>query len=123
MDSRTDETHVGYSIFDTVEESYQYNENACFVAETRAAAEAFLREGYTDPGDCQIEAISFGDIMRDYGVSSGEYAMERSAFLRFRVAAEDSGIKFSAKPYEEDDSLLVVEIEGVAFADDDRSMA
>ncbi len=121
MDFKEHEAQVGYSIFETLEECYQYNENACFIADTQTAAEIFLRDGYCDPQDCRIDAIRFGDIMQDYGASCGQYAMERGAFLRFKVAAEVNGIQFSAEPYEEDDSLLVVEIDGVVMANDNRS--
>ncbi len=123
MDFKKSEAHVGYSIFETVEECYQYNENACFIAETRAAAKIFLRDGFADPKGCRIDAIRSGYIMQDYGASCGEYAMERGAFLRFKVAAEVNGIQFSAELYDEDDSLLVVEIDGVVTAGDDRSTA
>ncbi len=123
MNFKEHEAQIGYSIFETLEECYQYNENACFIAETRAAAEVFLRDGYSDPEDCRIDAIRFGDVMQDYGASCGWYAMERGAFLRFKAAAEVNGIQFSAEPYEEDDSLLVVEIAGVVMVDDNRSTA
>ncbi len=118
MDFKEDEACVGYSVFETLDECYHYNENACFIAETRAAAEIFLRDGSGDPQDCRIDDIRFGDIMQDYGASCGEYAMERGAFLRFKIAAEINGIQFSAEPYDEDDSLLVVEIDNVVMDDD-----
>ncbi len=119
MDLKEPETHIGYSVFETFEECYQYNENACFIAETRAAAETFLRASCIDPGDCRIDTIRFGDIMKDYGASCGEYAMEREAFLRFKSVAELNGIQFRAEPYDGDEGLLVVAIDGVVRGDDE----
>jgi hypothetical protein len=117
MDMTDSRKHIGYSVFETFEECYQYNENACFIAATRSAAETFLRNGYTDPQDCRIDSICFGDIMKDFGASCGEYAMEREAFLRFKTVAERNGVEFRAEPYDGDDGLLVVEIEGVTMDD------
>ena len=110
---------LGYSVFETFEECYQYNENACFIAATREAADVFRRDGYTPADECRIEAVFFGDIMRDFGYSLGQYAMEREAFVRFRKIAELNGIRFSYEPYDGDDSLLVVDIDGVVRADDE----
>ena len=50
------QTQVGYSVFETFEECYQYNENACFIAATREAADVFRRDGYTPADECRIEA-------------------------------------------------------------------
>ncbi len=119
MDLQQAESDVGYSVFETFEECYQYNENACFIAATRAAADVFRADSGTQAEDSRIDAVCFGDIMRDYGGSCGEYAMEREAFLRFRKTAELNGIHFRCGPYDGDDSLLVVEIDGVARADDE----
>ena len=117
MESKDSDTHIGFSVFETFEECYQYNENACFIAATRSAAEAFLRNGYTDPQDCRVDTVCYGDIMKDFGGSCGEYAMEREAFLRFKSVAERDGIEFTAEPYAGDDELLVVDIDGVSMAD------
>lgn len=118
MEFKESDTHIGYSIFETLEECYQYNENECFIAETRRAAQCFLQAGFTAPEYCRIDAINFGDIMQDYGASSGRYAMERKAFSRFKGVAEVNGTRFSVEPYDEDPSLLVVDIDGVVMADD-----
>ena len=119
MDLQQAEAQVGYSVFETFEECYQYNENACFIAATRAAADVFRSDSGTQADESRIDAVCFGDIMRDYGGSCGEYAMEREAFLRFKAPAELNGIRFRFEPYDGDDSLLVVEIDGVVMADDE----
>ena len=113
------ETTIGYSVFETFEECYQYNENACFIADSPQNAGRFLRNGYTDASECRIDAIGFDDIMSDYGASFGEYAMEAKAFSRFKTIAERKAVQFTVEPYEGDETLLVVEIDGVARRDDD----
>ena len=102
---------IGYSVFDTAEECYEYNENACFIASTLQSAEEFLEVACTDPADGRVDAISWEDLLSDYGCSGGEYAMEADAFARFRKLAEERGVSFEAEAYDGDDSLMVVEIE------------
>jgi hypothetical protein len=119
MDIGQSETLIGYSIFEVSEECWQYNENACFIAATRSGAEAFLRDGWTPADDCRIEAVCLADILRDFGCSGGEYAIEREAFLRFQQLAEVNGVRFEAEPYDGDDSLLVVNIDGIVRHDDE----
>jgi len=115
MAIKESETQIGFSVFDPYEECYQYNEDACFIAATREDAEEFLKDSFLliDPAACRIDAIKFSDIMADYGASNGEYAMERDAFSRFRAVAEANGVGFSAEPYDGDDSLMVVQVDGV----------
>ena len=119
MDVQQAEAHVGYSVFETFEECYQYYENACFIAATRAAADVFRADSGTQADESRIDAVCFGDVMRDYGGCGGEYAMEQEAFVRFRKTAELNGIDFRYEPYDGDDSLLVVEIDGVVRTDDE----
>lgn len=102
---------IGYSVFDTGQECYEYNENACFIAATRQAAQEFLNMACMDPQDGRVDAIYWDDLLRDYGCSSGEYAMEAEAFARFRSLAEEHNVSFESEAYEGDDSLMVVEIE------------
>ncbi len=79
-DLQQSQTQVGYSVFETFEECYQYNENACFIAATREVADVFRRDGDVPAEECRIDAVCFADIMSDFGGSCGEYAMERDAF-------------------------------------------
>jgi len=104
-------TVIGFSAFGLFEECYEYNENACYIADSREAAEAFMENSDTD--DFRIDAVTIADIMNDYGVSSGEYAMESAAFRRFSAIAAANGIRFEAEPYDGDESLMVVNVEDV----------
>ena len=36
-------TLIGYLVFDTSEECYEYNENACYIAANQQAAKRFLK--------------------------------------------------------------------------------
>ena len=103
---------IGYSVFDTGEECYEYNEYACFIAATPESAQEFLDVACMDPRDGRVDAIYWDDLLRDYGCSSGEYALEAAAFARFRTLAEEHQVSFESEAYDGDDSLMVVEIEG-----------
>jgi len=102
---------IGYSVFDTGQECYEYNENACFIGSTRQAAQEFLEVACMDPRDGRVDAVCWDDLLRDYGCSGGEYAMEAEAFARFQSLAEEHNVSFESEAYEGDDSLMVVEIE------------
>ena len=45
--------------------------------------------------------------------------MEAEAFRRFKAIAAQNGVQFNAQPYDGDETLLVVEIDGVSKLDDD----
>ena len=79
---------IGSSGFILHEECYEYNEDACYLASDKDTARNFMINcGYTD-NEFRIDSISLADIMKDYGCSMGEYAMEKSAFERFQLVAE-----------------------------------
>jgi len=102
---------MGYSVFDKGQECYEYNENACFIASTRKKAQEFLEVACLDPRDGRVDTVCWDDVLRDYGCSGGQYAMEADAFARFRLVAEEHKVLFEAEAYDGDDSLMVVEIE------------
>ena len=60
--------------------------------------------------DGRVQDVSWDDLLKDYGCSCGEYAMEADAFARFRTLAEEHSVSFEAEPYAGDDSLMVVQI-------------
>ncbi len=112
-------TTIGYSVFELFEECYQYNENACYVASSREQANDFLQNCCDNAADCRIDAIRITDIMTDYGASCGQYAMESEAFSRFKKVAEVNAIQFRAEPFDGDDTLMVVKIDGVVIGEND----
>lgn len=105
-------TIVGYSGFILFEECYEYNENACYITDSYELAKEFMEDncGYSSD-DYRIDKISFGDIMKDCGCSSGEYAMESKAFSIFKEIAERNRVIYKAEKWDPDYSLTVVKIE------------
>jgi hypothetical protein len=112
------ETVVGYAVFDTFEECYEYNENACMIADSLESALEVMKRSFSDAEDCRIDAVTFRDIMSDFGGSCGEYAMESQVYDTFRRIAELNSVTFTSEPYDGDETLLVVEVDGVKRRDD-----
>ena len=110
---------IGYSVYDSGEECFESNEDACYIAATSVTAQQFLEVASVFPGDARVEAVHWDDLLRDFGCSGGEYAMEADAFARFRAMAEEHGVSFEAAAYDGDDSLMVVEIERRFLTPDD----
>lgn len=102
---------IGYSGFILLEECYEYNENACFIADTQDLAKEFMDNCGYSSADYRIDAITFADIMNDYGSSWFEFAMEPAAFSRFTEIAKKNQIEFRAATWVLDPSLTVVNIE------------
>lgn len=106
-------TVVGYSGFVLFEECYEYNENACFIADDENLAKDFMNNCGLSPDEYRIDKVKFEDIMNDYGCSSGEYAMESKAFSIFKEIAERNNIKYEADEFDLDASLMVVQVSDV----------
>ncbi len=66
--------------------------------------------------DFRIDAISFTDVMNDYGVSSGEFAMEEKVFENFKRIAEHVGVEYEAEKYYFDSTLMVVNVDTIQKA-------
>ncbi len=105
-----DRDSVGYSGFIIFDECYEYNENACFIADTQELAKEFMNNCGYSISDYRIDAVTFGDILDDYGCSSGEYAMEPIAFSKFKKSAKKDNIKYEAAQFELDPTLTVINI-------------
>jgi hypothetical protein len=110
MTGKNAATLIGYSVFDTSEECYEYNENACYIAANQQAAKRFLNTSFF-PQDCEIHSVSWDDLLKDYGCSCGRYAMEADALARFKSLALQHGVTFEAEPFDGDVLLMVVEID------------
>jgi len=101
---------IGFSGFILFEECYEYNENACYLADTQDVADQFMLDCGYRKSDYRIDKITIKDILNDYGCSCGEYAMENNAFIKFKKVADNKGIKFEVEPFELDPTLKVVNI-------------
>ncbi len=111
MSAAASRLSIGYSVFDTGEECYEYNEDACMIASTLDGAKRILSNACMASEDAEFHPVSWDDLLRDFGCSGGQYAMEADAFARFRKLALEHGVSFEAEAYDGDDSLMVVEIE------------
>jgi hypothetical protein len=109
MTEKNEATLIGYSVFDTSQECYEYNENACYIAANQKTAQRFLTTSFF-PEDCEIHSVSWDDLLKDYGCSCGTYAMEAEAFERFKARAQQHGVTFEVEPFDGDVLLMVVEI-------------
>lgn len=112
------ENIIGYSGFDPVEDCYEYNENSCYIADTPELAKKFIMNSFMYMGEYRIDPVSIKMIMDDYGCSCGEYAMEESAFSKFKSIAEQKGIKYKAEKFDYDYPLMIVDVEGVNISNE-----
>ena len=110
MTAESEATWVGYSVFDTSQECYEYCEDSCYIAANQQAAKRFLNTSFF-PEDCEIHSVSWDELLKDYGCSCGSYAMEPEAFERFKSLALQHGVTFEVEPFDGDVSIMVVEID------------
>ena len=92
---------IGYSAFRLFDECYEYNENACYIADTPESLRGFLTDAAFSVNDYETVVVTLSDLLNDFGCSNGEYALEPEALSRFEKVAETSGIGFAVTPYED----------------------
>jgi hypothetical protein len=98
---RNDDDLIGYAAFEIQEECYEYNENACYIADTHRNIKEFLKNAMLPISEYRIDKVSFSDLINDFGCSSGEYALEEEALKRFERLAKLSGTKYEVEQYED----------------------
>lgn len=104
---------IGYSAFRLFDECYEYNENACYIADSPNSLKEFLEGASFNIKDYRIDTIKLNDILDDYGCSCGEFAMEPEALKRFKHVEE---LTYTVEPYDnpfndEEPDLFVVNID------------
>ena len=58
-----------------------------------------------------VKSVTLEDLLNDFGVSSGEYALEPLALARFERLAQARDLAFDVQPYEDaPDELFVVKL-------------
>ena len=92
---------VGYSALRIFDECYEYNENACYIADTPESLIEFLDGAMLSVEGYRIEPVSISEMLNDFGCSSGEYALEPKALEKFEQAIKESEIIYTVKPYED----------------------
>lgn len=60
---------IGYSAFTLFDECYEYNENACYIADSPESLKKFLKEAMFNINNYRIDTIKLNDIIDDYGCS------------------------------------------------------
>ena len=96
-----DESFVGYAAFDVAQQCYEYNENACYIADSRDSMRRFLSGAMVSLSEYKVVPVSIADFERDFGVSCGQYALEPDSLARFKKAAQTRGMQFTVEPYDE----------------------
>jgi len=99
---------LGYSGFILFEECYEYNEDACYIAESKESATQFMIDVGYNKSDFRIDKISMVHLINDFGCSSGEYAMEQLVFEKFEKGADERGLKFKYENFYLDPNLKIV---------------
>ncbi|HRA90407.1 MAG TPA: hypothetical protein PK992_20115 [Planctomycetaceae bacterium] len=49
--------------------------------------------------DAELHPASWDELLRDYGRSGGQYAMEADAFARFQLLVQEDGVSVEAEAY------------------------
>jgi hypothetical protein len=89
---------IGYSAFILFDECYEYNENACYIADSPESLKDFLKDTTFNINDYRLDTIKLSHILDDYGCSSGEFAMEPEALKRFKQV---SSVTYTTEPYDD----------------------
>ena len=99
--SEDSEDFVGYAALNIFEQCYEYNENACYIADSRESMRRFLTGAMVSLSNYRIDPVSISDLEQDFGASSGEYALEMESLERFKRTAQARGMEFRSEPYDE----------------------
>ena len=103
---------LGYSAFNLTEESYEYNENACYIADDVTTLRKFLSDAMLDVRNYRCDPVTIEDMQKDFGCSYGEFALEPRSLERFKRIAQALGVKHAVEPYktvfDTQDGLFIV---------------
>ena len=106
---------VGYAAFDYFHDAYLYNENACYIADSRDSLEELIENAKLMIAGHRVDPVRLPDLRQDFGMSCGQFALEKNALKRFERMAKETDLKYSVQdcdnPYEEEPGLFVIQIE------------
>jgi hypothetical protein len=111
----TADPFIGYSGYELSEDAYVYDEDECYIGDTKDSARQFIGAAYCS--EYRIEPVTLSHMMKDFGSSLGHFSMEPEALARFRDAASKEGIVYEMRPLDGDFSLTAVSVEGVKWQD------
>ena len=113
---------VGYSAFDLWEECYEYNEDACYIANDKESLKKFLIGAMLPFENYRLDSITISDMIKDFGCSCGEYALEPKAWIRFERIAQEREVKYNVEKYDDgfggQSELVIVTVEELNIPND-----
>ena len=89
-DQRKSKT-IGYSARWLLYNTFEYYEDACYIADTPELLRSFKELG-SSGSDYETVAVSVSDVLEDYAFSNRWYAFERGAFEKFVKVIDALGI-------------------------------
>jgi hypothetical protein len=101
---------IGYGLFLPDEGCYEYNENECFIFSSIYSAENLILKLYGKGKPYRIVPIYIKTILRDFGFSNMNYAIEPRAMAVFKRIAEKNGIYYESNLWDPSDDLIVLHV-------------
>ncbi len=90
---------IGYSAFWPSYGTFEYYEDACYIADTPESLRAFKEELCdSSEGEYETVAVSVSDVLEDFAFSNGWYAFERGTFEKFVKVIDALGIDCRMRP-------------------------
>ena len=99
---------IGYSVFWPLYKTFEYYEDACYIADTPESVRTFKGDLDSSGDEYEILEVSVSDVLNDFAFSNGWYAFERGAFEKFvevidaleidcRMRPEDSSTDYTGE--------------------------
>ncbi len=98
---------IGYSALERFEECYEFEGDACYVADSPESLRSYLANAGLPVKDYRIDAVKFAELLQNFGGAFGQYALEAQALARFEQAAKAHGLKYRVEEYK--DPLVEIE--------------
>jgi len=101
------ETVIGYSALERFEECYEFEGEACYIADSPESLRRYLANADLPLKDYCIDAVKFAELLKNFGCAFGQYALEAQALVRFEQAAKAHGLQYNVEEYK--DPLVEIE--------------
>jgi hypothetical protein len=98
---RPTETVIGYSALERFEECYEFEGEACYIADSPESLRHYLRKAGLPVKDYRLDAVKFAELLNNFGCAFGQYALEAQALARFEEAAKTHGLKYKVEEYKD----------------------
>jgi len=101
------ETVIGYSALERFEECYEFEGDACYIADSPESLRSYLVNADLPLKDYRLDAVKFAELLKNFGCAFGQYALEVQALARFEQAAKAHGLQYNVEEYK--DPLVEIE--------------